>query len=265
MHAINSVQPLRFNALIRTSTGLLIVFFLLLTCASTPIPPSPSFSDLTPLAWKRFVAYVSPDRQSKPDTVTVSWNFTGMTKQSIKAEATIDSGASRIPLPQVLQDGDNRATLRWVPGDDTVNFSYFGEKKCLIRLSDTQSAVTIESDSFTILGSLPMILHSPRGGETFSMNDTVPVKYQSNGDRISQIRVFFMHDEMETWKEIIGTTGRTDDADPPLRSFTTLFIPLAWDTLITNHPDTPVRFLLKDYNSPLPNSSIVSGDITLQP
>ncbi|MBN1306369.1 MAG: hypothetical protein JXA18_00530 [Chitinispirillaceae bacterium] len=263
MHSITLIKNSRPDSLFPLIIGLLAV--LLPTCERPPSSEYPAFSDLTALTGKRFVAYVSPDRKSKPDTIVISWNFSGMMMQSINAEATVDSGGSWILLPEVLHDGGNQATLRWVPGDDTVHFSYFGEKECFIRISDTSSAVVIESDRFLILGPHPIILLAPRGGETFSLNDTVSINYQTNNDRISNIRVFFMHDEMTDWKEISETTLRTDDSNPPLRSFTTYFTPFIWDTLITNHHGAPIRFLLKDYNSPLPNSSIISDAITVQP
>lgn len=153
--------------------------------------------------------------------------------------------------------------MLWVPGDDTLHFGFFGARACTLELADRQTGITARSDPFTIIGSRPFILVSPSGGEHYSMNDSIALNYQINSDRISNIRTFFKNDSIGDWVEISGTTKRTSDT-PPLRSFTTLFIPGIWNALLAGYPEVPIRFLLKDYNSPLPNSSIVSGDIFVE-
>jgi len=243
----------------------LSAFFLFACNPNQPSPPT-EFSNLTPLTGKRFVAYFSPDRRSKPDTVKVSVELSGMAINAMKAKVTIDSGDSWISLEDIIPESSSRATIRWIPGDDTVHFGYFGEKECFIRISDISSAAEIQSDSFKIIGFLPVILLSPKDGESFSMNDTIAINYQTNNDLISNIQVFFRNELMRdtAWEEIIARK-LLDASTPPFRSLTALFYPYDCDTIITNHPEKPIRFLLKDYGSSLPNSSIISGGITLQP
>ena len=242
----------------------LIAPYLLLTCDISSPPEVSGFRDITTIGGNRYVAYVSPDRWSKPDTVTVSCGFSGMAFTAIEAAVTIDSGVSWIAVNDYLGVNGTTVTLRWIPGDDSINFSYFGEKECRIRISDTASTEFIESDPFVIIGPRPLSLLSPRGGETFSLNDTIAVNYLINSDRISNIRVFFTNDTIGNWLEMT-VTKLIDDTSPPIRSFTTLFIPLDYESVSDSLLLSPVRFLLKDYNSPLPNGSIESGNISLEP
>jgi hypothetical protein len=261
------------DTLFSTASSVLIVLkrtcavtplLLLLTCDPNSAPEPPEFSDLTLLGGKRFVAYVSPDRGSKPDTVAVSCTFSGMAFHSIEAAVTVDSGVSWITIPESMRRDGNRVILRWVPGDDSVNFSYFGEKGCRIRISDTASTEFIESDPFVIIGPQPLILLSPHGGETFSLNDTIAVNYQTNSDRISNIRVFFINNIVDDWIEL-KNTKLIDYTSPPIRSYKTFFVPLDYESVFGYYVVSPVRFLLKDYGvNALPNSTIVSGDISLE-
>jgi hypothetical protein len=257
----NPTPPFKSFLRYRLHSGIVSLMLIAATFCNCPGPnaPSPRFSDLSPLAGKRYVAYTSPDA-TKPDTIIFSWKYPGINFGAIKVIAILDSGATQIPVTDFISIDADRALLRWVPGADTLHFGYFGIKTCILHLSDTQSGYTTTSDSFTIIGSRPLIIQSPSGGAHYSLNDTIAVDYQINSDRISNIRVFFRNDSMENWMEITGTTKRSAD-NPPFRSFSTLFIPRAWSTAAPLLPGTPLRFLCKDYNSPLPNSSSISGDI----
>ncbi len=230
-------------------------------CSNPPLGPA-GFSEITALAGKRFAAYPSFDRKSKPDTVAFSFRFTGTGPEGLSVAATIDSGATWLPVSPLSVNG-RMASLAWVPGNDTANFGYFGEQQCFLRIEGDNS-VTAESDRFTIIGSRPLVLDHPSGERVFSLHDTITLQYRVNTDRISHIRIFFAHELMD-WKEISGQSSVTESGNPPLKVFEFPFVPLAYDTLVSDHLDLSFRFLLKDYSSPFPNSALISDSFTLTP
>lgn len=235
----------------------------LFTC-DNPSSAEPGFTNMSPLAGKRFVAYVSPNRKLKPDTVHLEWEFSGLNGKGIFAEATIDSGNTWIPLDNRVTYSGNAASLVWVPGNDTSHFNYFGEKQCVISIQHRTSSVTALSDTFTIIGPVPVILDTPETGASFSIDDTVIFKYRTNSDHNSQFRFFFMHDAMDEWMEQEDDDKVSVESALPMSEYTLLFVPAEWDTLLSNHIGEPVRFMLKDYKSPLPTSTVILEDIYFQ-
>ncbi len=229
------------------------------SCITNPVSQPPILSDLTPLGGKIFTAYISPDRQIKPDTVAASCNFSGISLNSIHVSFSLDSGLIWIDIHDSIWTNGNKIFIRWAPRDDSTYFTYFGPKECRLRISGGEECF-IESEPFTILGSLPFELLSPKGGETFKSEDTIFIIYRTNADLVSQIRIFFTNDILGRWAEITAPVKRTDDTSLPIiRSFNTFFYPPDYKTIFGYMAS--VRFLLKDYNSPLPNSSIETAEI----
>ena len=242
-----------------------VIAFSFLNC-DTSTSPSMEVSNLTSLAGKRFVAYPSLNRLDKPDTVSVDWDFAGIGADEMKVDATIDSGASWISLDDLVAVDGQHASLRWVPGTDTARMNYFGEKSAIIRITAPVASFSFESDSFVIIGPLPVRLDSPTGGETFKVNDTIVVHYRTNTDLSSQFRFFFHNEPMgkDEWEEQVDDGKISRVRNPPVNTYTLLFCPAEWGDVITDHLDVPVRFMLKDYNSPLQTGTVVSGDIFLE-
>jgi hypothetical protein len=237
-----------------------LLFLLVTNCHFNPAPQTEAtFSDLTPMSGKQFVAYPSPDRRIKPDSILFSWNMGSIDPEKVTVIARLQPERD-LQVPVIRPTQNARGQIVWVPGTDTAAFNYFGKKKCVFLLFNQNNEHTAISDTFVIIGTLPVALQSPAHGMHYSLNDSIPINYQTNTDLTSNIRIFFRNDSMPNWIEIIGTTKRIAD-EPPLRSFTTVFIPRTWESYVTASPSLPIRFFLKDYNSPLPNSSYTSGDI----
>jgi hypothetical protein len=249
-----------------TAVSVIILFFFgtFLHCID-PAETTPEFTLVATPVGKRYVAYISSDREVKPDTITASWNTTGIASSNVTIDASIDSGANWFPVTEDITLTNSTVTLKWFPGNDTNHFSYFGEKNVKIRISDTTTAISHESGYFPIIGALPVELESPEEGEALPLNDTIILLYRVNTDRISRIRTFFISDAIDEWVEFTDATTLIDDSTPPFKTFNVPFIPLDYDTTITNHIDIPIRFMLKDYNSPLPTGTIITGDFTIAP
>gem|GEM_PF-4804168 len=244
--------------------SIVLTYIPTLSCDNATEPAQPHLYDMTQLAGKRFAAYVSPDRRNRPDTIAITWKFRGYSFASQSAWATVDSGRAWFSLPNMTQENAGSATLRWVAADDTSRFSCFGEKGCVICISVDEEP-QLYSDTFVIIGPQPLKLDYPAQNDQFSMDDTITIKYRVNSDRISHIRVFFASGVSEEWREIPDATTLREQYAAPLCAYETVFIPAQWDTLISKNPEDPIRFLLKDYNSPLPGSTVISGDLTLEP
>ena len=219
-------------------------------------------SFVSDLSEKRYVAYPSFDRFSKPDTVTASWNFTGTDGTELVIDLSIDSGNTWFVIDSNLTITPSTLTLRWVPGDDPILFSYFGEKEAMLRVYDSRTTRSSISGTFSIIGSIPVELEQGfLKSAPYSINDTITLFYHVNTDLISRIRTFFRNDVIEEWIEFTKTIALTDNSTSPFESYTARFIPLEYDTLIANHPDQPVIFMLKDYNSPLPSGTVISSAV----
>ena len=248
-----------------TTTGYwyLILLLFSLSCITDPQQSESDLKILTQPAGKRFVAYLSPDRIEKPDSVKLTVSFSGFSLDKITAEATIDSGANWFPLPAPVADGKTGGTLLWSPRLDSARFDYFGEKQCVIRVLSVEANLTDESDPLVIIGTVPVINTAPVPGDTFQITDTIPISYLVNSDRISNIRTFFRTDSSAQWIEISGTATRIDGLPSPFKSFSIRFSPAPYDTLFSTLPGNSVEFLLKDYFSPLPNNSIIINGIII--
>ena len=247
------------------SIFLIMLLLVLSNCDSPSSTPDGEIINVTALEGKRFVAYLSVDRFEKPDTVTFEWDFTGISANDMVVEATIDAGTSWISLTELVIVDGNHATVQWAPGSDATRFGYFGEKNCTIRISVPSASISEESDPFIIIGALPVILDSPTGGETFSVNENIVVTYRTNRDLSTQFLFFFKNESMgeDGWEEHIDeNSSRT--SDPPLNTYTLHFSPLDYGDMIAGHLDEPIRFMLKDYSSPLATATIISGDIMLE-
>jgi hypothetical protein len=245
--------------------GLLLQMFILSCDHASQLPVDtgrPQFSNCTSLSNRVFVAYESPNRFTKPDTVRFSFNYTEIAFDAIKLTASIDSGESWMALDDMQATSDSTASAVWIPREETQVFDYCGKKQCTLKLSATTTDTSFESDPFTVIGSMAIRLDSPLSNDTFSFDDTVVIRYVANTDMVSNVQVFFTHDTTGDWFEITGATSRIND-ESPIRTMQTLFIPSKYAENIPEDTAQPILFLLRDYNSPQPSGKVISGDHTL--
>ena len=245
----------------------LIIFTIIIAFFSncvSPDEPAVSLSDLQITNGPRFVAYYSPNRYLRPDTIHANWKYTGSNGDAVKATITILFDTTIIPV-SILTATDNVMELHWVPGTDSEHFSYFGDRNCILTITSDESETTLTSDTLIVTGPLPLSLDHPASALTHSMNDTLYIRYRINNDRISQIRIFYDNNTITPdWIEHICDPSETVSHTPsPLTAYVIPFVPSTADTDLTNHPEEPIRLLLKDYGSDFEGSEIVSEEITL--
>lgn len=225
----------------------------------------PAFSNPTKLNTHIYLSYTSPDPLLKSDTVKLSFDYNSSKVKSIKVDATLDSARTWIPVATINSDGSGKASVTWVPKDAAkTTFNYFGFKECSIKISDPETDAFITTDTFKVLGSIPFVLISPRGGETFNKTDSLKVLYASNQDLTSNITVCAKAGpDSISWAQGIGKTVKISQ-DLPIKNMSTTFIP---EELALEQPgyfdlSMPLQLLLADYG---PNGKrIQSGNITIQ-
>lgn len=227
----------------------------------------PAFSNPTKLAATRvYVSYSTPDPQLKSDTVKLSFEYNSSKVKSIKVEATLDSAKTWIPVATITPDGSPKASVTWVPKDAAqTTFNYFGFKECFIRISDPETDAFVTTDTFKVLGSIPFVLISPRGGETYNKTDSLKVLYSNNADLTSIVITVCAKAGPDSigWAQGIGKTVRISQ-DLPIKNMSTTFIPeeLALDQPGYFDLSMPLQLLLADYGQN--GKWIQSGDIAIQ-
>jgi len=148
---------------------------------------------------------------------------------------------------------------------DSAIKGFFGYKNGYIRISDPTTSVSITSDTFRILGALPFVLTSPRGGETYLITDTVNILYCQNQDLTANITVCAKTTDKVDWAQDIGATALISKT-LPIRNLSTKFVP----NDLANDPEksvyfnftSPLQILLADYGEN--GKRISSGTITIQ-
>jgi hypothetical protein len=236
--------------------GVLSVFIGLSGCNDSGTGPNndPAFSDLSSLGTKPYVAYTTPDGFEKPDTVKLSFNYNPSKMSSILVQATLDNGATWNTVSTLTPGSATRATVQWIPKDaDSATRNFFGFKTGTLKLSDPGSAEAIESESFTLIGAVPLKLIKPTGGETFGINDSVIVEYSANMDLLSNIQAFFKTDRMSNWNEFVDDE-LLNSPHPPIMNLKKWFIPSQLDASIIAEAENfaqPIKILLQDYSNDL--------------
>ena len=210
------------------------------------IPEISNISSLNPV----YVAYTSPDRIERPDTVTFSFKYTSSVKGPVEVRLTLDSGTTWHSIGNVAPEGNLTETFSWVPGNaDSTVIGYFGKKQAVIELFDRSSETTADSDPFVLIGTLPVLVQ-PLALTTIDSGDTIHVRYVQNVDISGYFTVLFKSDEMTDWVTV--TTG-TDQVlrDLPLRYYETKIVPADFLEDVNekdgNDFAQPIRVLVADY------------------
>jgi hypothetical protein len=260
-------------------TGLLYAFLLIifLHCEdNNPVSGNnaPAFSELIfRSSSKTYVAYASPDRMVRPDTVSMSFNYNSSKVTSIRVQATLDSQRTWISIGTIIPNSSNSGSFSWVPlKENTATINYFGRKNCCIRLSDStlDSIEYLTSDTFSIIGTVSFVLLSPKGGESLGANDLIDILYNQNQDLSANISVCYStscsdpKSETCIWEQNFGTTEKLSQSQSlPIKCFKTSFVPkeLA-DARSSVNLNDPFVILLADYGTG--GGRIASGAITIK-
>ena len=227
----------------------------------------PAFSNLTKLnAGHVYVAYPAPPNQTeKLDTVKISFNYNSSKVSSIKIQATLDSGKTWIQVAEVTPNSSNNASIQWIPRDAALtDFNYFGFKDCWLQISDPMSSESVSSDTFQTIGSIPIVLISPKGGEVYDKTDSIKVLFSHNQDITANVEVCAKAGpDAPDWARNFGTTTMISKT-LPIKNLSTTFVPQVVAEENSGYFDYtyPLVILLADYG---PNGKrIPSGEITIQ-
>jgi hypothetical protein len=215
--------------------------------------------------------YTGYYRMYDPCTLKVSFNYNASKVSTIDISATLDSGKSWIPVSTVTPSGSNTATVVWplTTTADTGHFNFFGYKEGYLKIVDKKSGTSINSHTFNIIGNAPFALTSPKGGETFSVNDSISLIYSINTNLTAQIKPCIRpNDSTIQWKalESSSSTMSTTYQRGPVRSFVQKFTLVYFNGLLNwtdKWADHPLQIMLKDYGSG--GKIKFSGLITINP
>ncbi|MBW8889385.1 MAG: hypothetical protein JF616_16640 [Fibrobacteres bacterium] len=192
-----------------------------------------------------------------PCTLTVSFNYDPAKQGGVEVAATLDSGISWIPVATIAPGGPNPAKVVW-PLDrdaDTGHFDFFGYKEAYLKLTEKASGQSIQSGKFNVIGNIPFVLNSPKGGETFAVKDSIPLQYAVNTHLTAQIKPCIRPDDTTIqWKALEKFTSSTTLTFQrgPIRSFVQKFTLAYFDTTLAwtgKWADHPLQVMLKDYGS----------------
>jgi hypothetical protein len=229
-------------------------------------PDKPEFGNVTALGGgKIYVAYLSPTaRKQKLDTVTVSFEYNSSKAKSIFVKATIDSGKTWLPVATIAPNGSNVETVRWIPKNSSIVAKFFGVKRCFIRIADTVTNAYIDTDTFPLVGAVPMVLLNSLDNDTFRMNDTIKVQYGANMDLASNIQTYFKTDSMEDWVEFVNDSKLPSPDSPTILNKQKCLILASVDSMVkieAHNFAQPIRILLRDYSSS--DLLLITGYITI--
>jgi hypothetical protein len=192
-----------------------------------------------------------------PCTVSVSFKYNSEKVSSIDVSATVDSGKTWIPVATVTPDHSNSAKVLWPLNTDadTGHFAFFGYREAFLKISDAASGVSITSPAFSIIGNTPFILTSPKGGETFSVHDSIGIVFSVNSNLTAQIKPCIRPDDSAVqWKALESYTSVTTlmSQRGPIKSLVQKFS-LAYFDSTQQWSDKwaacPLQVMLKDYGS----------------
>jgi hypothetical protein len=246
-----------------------IAAFLLIGCHKNPVvvDTSPAFSNLNTLGDnKTYTTYTYKDRwKKKLDTLTVSFDYNTLKVQSISIKVTLDSEKTWLPIATLSPGGSGSDTVHWIPKSSSDVSKYFGIKRCFVRISDTITDSSITSDTFSLIGAIPVVFLDSLGNDTFHMADSIKVKFGVNMDLASSIRTFFKTDSMNSWIEFTNDSNLPSPYDPQIVNTQRCLIP---DKVDPSRVDAknfaqPIKILIKDYG--VGTSQLTSDYITIVP
>lgn len=199
---------------------------------------------------RRYVAYTSPDRIDKLDTLVITFNYSSSVDGPVDVHLTMDSGATWIALAAVSLTGRGTDNFTWVPKTaDSTTIQYFGIKSAWLRLSDSRSGVAVHSDTFDLIGALPVMVE-PLESETFNVSDTILIAYGQNVDISGFYTVLFKSDPMTDWVTVVSGTEQVR-MKLPLRFYETKLVPADYRDEVNekagNDYSDPISILLADY------------------
>jgi len=186
----------------------------------------------------------------KPDTIKISFDYNSSIVKSINVQATLDSQQTWILLGRIIPDNSDKASLSWIPKNDSITFKFCGKKEAFIRVYDSVSNVHIDSDSFLIVGTVPYVLIGPGRKETFSINDTIKILYKQNQDLSANLTIglLFSSDTGRDFVSISGSNVRTikQSQSLPIKNFITEFVPIDFAEKAKNYTE-PITLFVADY------------------
>lgn len=226
----------------------------------------PALSNLTKLnTGYLYVAYKTPNVDTKLDTVTITFDYNSSKIQSIAVKATLDSGQTWIKIADLNATGSNHASIKWIPKDAAqTTFNYFGFKECYLRIEDASASVYLVSDTFQILGAIPFILISPKGGETFTKTDSMKITYSNNQDMTAKVTVCAKAGPESVDFACDSSTPVRISQTLPIKTWVTTIVPQDFAEIKPESFDFtfPLVILLADYG---PNGKrLTSGEITIE-
>jgi hypothetical protein len=212
-----------------------------------------------------------PRLYDPPCTLKVSFNYNASKVGAMEVAATLDSGKTWIPVATLASNGSKSAQIAW-PLDrdaDTAHFDYFGYKEGYLKITDKATGLSIQSGKFNVIGNMPFVLVSPKGGETFSIHDSIPLTYGVNTHLTAQIKPCIRpNDSAIQWKALESFTSRTTTSYQrgSIRSFVQKFTLAYFDTTLAwsdKWADHPLQIMLKDYGTG--GKIKLSGLVTVAP
>ena len=126
---------------------------------------------------------------------TVTWTSTG-TSGNVEIEYSTDNGSNWIPvIASTPDDGTYDVTI---PNTPTVN--------ALVRITDTDSSPTDQSDAVFTISPIPVIaVTSPNGGEDWQVGSSQAVTWTSTGTS-GNVEIEYSTDNGSNWTPVIAST-----------------------------------------------------------
>jgi hypothetical protein len=212
------------------------------------------------------VAYFFSDPwKAKLDTVSLSFDLNVSIAKTITVAATIDSGKTWIDISNITSNGSNGKVVRWAPKNSQTLPKYFGIKHCFIRISDLSTGKFIDTDTFPLIGSIPMIMLNSPTEKSYKGTDSIKVQFGVNADLTSNIETHFKTDSTN-WVQFKNDSNLPSPDAPTIKNFQKVLIPALVDSMVkveAKNFSIPIMILLKDY-SPIPYV-ITTGYITILP
>jgi hypothetical protein len=165
---------------------------------------------------------------------------------------TLDSGKTWLPLKTFTANNSNNETIIWVPKNSSTVPKYFGVKRCLIRIKDSEKDEFIDSDTFSLIGAIPMVLLDSLKNNTYQTTDSIKVQYGANMDLASNIQTYFKTDSMKNWVEFVRDINLPSPDAPTILNRQKCLILQTVDSMVKSEAQNftqPIKILLKDYSA----------------
>jgi hypothetical protein len=236
---------------LKKAVGLIFAGLMLSGCGDNGVQPdnSPALSNLSGYQGKTIVAYDTPDPLEKVDTVQLSFDFNPSKIKSVRISVTMDSGKISGIIADKTLDNSKKASLVWIPKNDSITFGYCGKKIANIRISDINSNEMIISDTFTIIGSVPYMLTSPKSHDSYHLTDSIPILYTQNQDLSSNVTVGVIF-AGDTGNDFTGvnTSPIKLSQSLPIKNFLKKLFPQNFSSQAGNYAH-PITIFIRDYGS----------------